>query len=109
MATLKNLYTTELVPQLKEELRLTGLKGLIVSGVFQDGPAHQAGLKPGDVIIDVNNMPAIDGRQTMNQIARLNPGDNVSMTLWRNGDYLKVEATTGVRPQDQANYEQSAQ
>ncbi|CAB5088854.1 Trypsin-like serine proteases, typically periplasmic, contain C-terminal PDZ domain [Olavius algarvensis associated proteobacterium Delta 3] len=57
------LQLQELTPQLAQQLRLKADKGLVVVGVSPDSPAADAGLRQGDVILEVNRKPvdSVDG------------------------------------------------
>jgi serine protease DegS len=72
--------------------------GLVISGLYRDGPASQAGLLPGDVILRIDGTPAATGRQSMNQVARVHPGETVTMDIMRDGKPMSFEAAVGVRP-----------
>jgi serine protease DegS len=69
-----------------------------VAGVYNGGPAQKAGLQPGDVIISIDGVTARDGRAAMNQVARVHPGENVTIEVLRNGKPLSLKAPVGVRP-----------
>lgn len=73
-------------------------QGIVVSGLYREGPAWQAGLKPGDVIVSIDNVPAINGRSAMNQVARAKPGEKVNMKVLRDGETMSFSAEVGVRP-----------
>ena len=53
--------------------------------VTKDGAAENAGIKKGDVITKVNNMPVTNGPEMVGQIATYRPGDKVTITYVRDG------------------------
>jgi len=84
--------------ELAESFGLKGRPGIVVAGIFREGPAQRAGLQVGDVILSINGEPAGDGRKSMNQVARIKPGDKVVIEVMRNGQPLKLVAEVGMRP-----------
>ncbi len=46
----------------------------MVNDVAPDGPAAQAGIRANDVIISVNDKPAVSALETMDQVAEIRPG-----------------------------------
>ena len=87
-----------LTPDLAESFGLSGRPGIVVAGIFRDGPAQKAGLQLGDVILSIDGVPASDGRRSMNQVARIKPSDKVSILVMRNGKETKLTAEIGLRP-----------
>ncbi|MBA1243936.1 MULTISPECIES: Do family serine endopeptidase AlgW [Pseudomonas] len=87
-----------LTEDLAESFGLKDRPGIVVAGIFRDGPAQKAGLQLGDVILSIDNEPAADGRKSMNQVARTKPGDRIGIDVMRNGKTLKLTAEVGLRP-----------
>lgn len=88
----------ELTPSLAESFGLEKMQGLIIAGVFRDGPAHLAGLQPGDVMLSINDRPIMNGRKSMTEIARYRPNQSIQVKVLRQGEELSFSATIGERP-----------
>jgi serine protease DegQ len=73
-------------------------KGTIVAGVLQGGPADKAGIKPGDVLLDVNGQEITDTTRLLNVIAQIKPGTDAKIHLKRKNKELEVNVTIGKRP-----------
>lgn len=73
--------------------------GLMISGIFRDSPAQRAGLRPGDVILEINDLPVKgNGLEAMNYIAKVTPGEITYFTVFRAGETLRLEILTSERP-----------
>jgi len=73
----------------------TRQKGAIVSEVYPDTPAERAGLKRGDLVIEVNGEPVDSAAALKNRIGMQSPDDKVSITYERD----KALHTTSVKLQ----------
>lgn len=87
-----------LTDELAESFGLIETRGIVVSGLYRNGPAWVAGLRPGDVIMKINGEPASSGRQAMNVVARAQPGDQVTLEVLREGQLMTFTAEVSVRP-----------
>lgn len=87
-----------LTKELAESFGQEGRPGIVVAGVYRDGPAERAGLQPGDLILSIDDEQASDGRTSMNQVARTRPGDKIDIDILRNGKPLTLTAEVGMRP-----------
>ncbi|WP_299591239.1 trypsin-like peptidase domain-containing protein [uncultured Microbulbifer sp.] len=86
-------------PLLARSFNLASTNGVIVTAIYNQGPAHQAGLKPGDVITHINTDPINDGKHGNAAMAMLRPGEVVTITYVRNGETLTTQATVSEKPQ----------
>ena len=90
--------TQEITPQLAESFGLSNARGLILAGVTVGGPADQAGLQAGDLILAFNNMSIISGLASMRSIAEVAPGTTIKVDFVRNGESLSANIIVGERP-----------
>ncbi len=87
-----------LTQELAESFGLEGRPGIVVAGIYRDGPAQKAGLQPGDLILNIDGEAASDGRRSMNQVARTRPGEKIRIEIMRNGERQELSAEIGLRP-----------
>ncbi len=73
-------------------------RGLIITDIHVNGPAHMAGLLPGDIITHINDQLVGDGRQGTNLIAGLLPGDTINVRVVRDGEIITFTTEAGTRP-----------
>lgn len=90
--------TQDITPQLAESFNLHNITGVIIAGIQRNGPAAQAGLRPGDIILSVNGESANDSKTVINQIARTSSGEKLRLKILRNGREMDAEAVVGERP-----------
>ncbi|MEZ5558783.1 MAG: trypsin-like peptidase domain-containing protein [Pseudomonadales bacterium] len=72
--------------------------GLEVISVEAGGPAAQAGVQPGDLIVAVDGQPAVSSTGVSRQIAHAEPGTEIGIDLLRGGQSVTLTARSGERP-----------
>ncbi len=70
-------------------------KGVAINAVRPGGPAENAGLKTGDVILQLNGKAVNDSNELRNEVAANPPGTEVTLTIWRNGSQQQVRVRLG--------------
>ncbi|PRY66134.1 serine protease DegS [Vreelandella songnenensis] len=73
-------------------------QGVIVAGVVSGGPADNAGLEPGDILLSIDGQAVLDARATMSNIASIPPGTSLPLTIVRSGERMDVTLEVGERP-----------
>src|ERR1041384_814881 len=91
----------EITPAVAESFRLQTTRGALIAGVLRGGPADKAGMKPGDVLVEVEGRPVGDPTSMLNLVAALAPGDTARLKLKRAGKDLDASVTVGRRPKPQ--------
>jgi serine protease Do len=79
------VHIQELTPELARAFGLKDGGGVLIGDVSPDTPAAQAGLKKGDVILQVNGQPVNAPNQLQVQISQFAPGTPIKLQLWHNG------------------------
>ena len=91
----------EITSGLADSFKLTDTKGVIIAGVLRGGPADKAGVKPGDVLLEVGDKPVAGTPSMLNVVAALAPGSRARLKLRRAGKDISVEVVVGTRPKPQ--------
>jgi serine protease Do len=71
-------------PQLAQELRAPSADGVVIVRLAR-GPAYEAGLESGDIIVAVNGQRISDGSQLVKLIADAPIGGSVTLEFLRDG------------------------
>jgi putative serine protease PepD len=72
-------------------------QGAIIASVVPGGPAEQVGLQPGDRVVALNGGVVRGADELIVAIRARQPGDNVTLTVARNGTEQQVDVTLGAR------------
>jgi len=92
------IMTQDITPELAESFGLPRVEGVLISGVLEQGPADLAGIVPGDIITQINNIKYTDSHDILNAIAMQPPGSIITITGWRGQHQLKLKILIAERP-----------
>ena len=102
------IQMTAITPELKQELKrqknldVNSESGILVVEVVPNSPADKAGLKPGDVIQEIEGQEIIQADQVQQAVAKTDVGEKLSLGLLRNEKQLKLDVRVGILPRPQA-------
>jgi S1-C subfamily serine protease len=83
-------------PELSPGMPASG--GAIVTQVVEGGPADQAGIREGDLILAVDDVRITEQRTLRDVVSRRAPGDRVVIVFWRQGRDRRVTLRLGENP-----------
>jgi S1-C subfamily serine protease len=88
----------EMTPELAASFGAGERRGALVAGVEPRGPAARAGVRPGDIVLEVDGAPVREGRDLMREVMNKPVGSRVRVTLLRQGRPVVLEVSTEERP-----------
>lgn len=88
----------DITAELAESFDLTEKKGTLVAGVVRGTPADQAGVKPGDILLEVDGHPVNDTTTLLNAISQLKPNTVTVLTIMRKRQKMIINVVVGKRP-----------
>jgi serine protease Do len=87
---------------LASAMKLSSIKGILVSEVMESGPGAKAGLKSGDVVLELNGQPVTSTGEFRNAIAAAGAGASAKLGIVRDGKPMTVEVKLGELPEKAA-------
>ncbi|MCL4176232.1 MAG: DegQ family serine endoprotease [Verrucomicrobia bacterium] len=91
----------DLNPTLARAFKLERDQGALINDVVPNGPADQAGLRHGDIILEFNQKPVPDSRRLKFAVAAVAPGESVPLRIHRDGQQLNLQVTLRELPGEQ--------
>ena len=85
----------EVTDEIAESLNMDSARGALVAGITEGGPAEDAGLEPGDVILEFNGQRVPEMRDLPRMVADTPVGEEVDVIVLRRGDQVNVPVTLG--------------
>lgn len=91
----------EITPELASHFGGEFNGGALVSSVVDGGPADNAGLRAGDVIVAIDDVEIREGHDLLRTVLRQDVGERITLKVRRGADTLKVKLVTGERPTEE--------
>ncbi len=91
----------DITAELAQSFTLSAARGVLITQVERGSPADKGGIKPGDILLAVNDRPVADTTTMLNLIASLQPGQQAAIRLTRNQAETGLTVTIGRRPRPQ--------
>lgn len=88
----------QLSAELAQDLGLAVRDGVMVKQVIEGSPAFEAGLRSFDVILSLNGERVERVNRLLQRIARLKPGEEVTLRVARGAREVELQLTTAERP-----------
>ncbi|HEV8416427.1 MAG TPA: DegQ family serine endoprotease [Bryobacteraceae bacterium] len=94
----------DVTPTIARQFGVKDSQGALVGEVEANSPAQKAGLKTGDIILDVDDHSVYDANQLRNMISSMQPNTNVNLKIWRDGASHTLPVTLGeLNPEEASN------
>jgi serine protease Do len=94
----------DVTPDIADSLGLKPAHGALIAGVEPKGPAQKAGLRTGDVILQLDGKD-VDGRSLPRRVAETPVGEAGQFAIWRDGKRQVLQIPIGDFPEDQPRAE----
>ena len=88
----------DVTPELAESFGLNGSQGVLISSVVKDGPADRVGMRPGDVITEIDGRQINSAFDVVNAVAAKPPESTVRIRGWRGAKALDLAIRLDARP-----------
>jgi len=88
----------DLTPEFADSFQLPVREGVLVTGVLRDGPAAQAGLKPGDVVTAIGGVKISNTAQLLRAVGALKPPSAAVLAVQRGSDAMTLSVPVARRP-----------
>jgi serine protease Do len=88
------MRVNDITPSVQRQLRLRERSGVVVMGVAPGSPAEEAGIRPGDVIKEVNRKAVENVKGYNDALAKVERDKSVLLLIRRGGQAFYVSIKT---------------
>jgi len=90
----------DITPDIAEYFELESTEGIMVVGVVPDSPAQLAGLRQGDIILEMDKKSVRDANTLADRIKEAEIGQRISLTVYRERTSINITVEVGEKPND---------
>lgn len=88
----------DITPDMAESLGIR--EGVIIAQIMPSSPADKAGLRVGDIVVEVNGQKVSEVRDLQFRIMRTQPGGEINLRVIREGKEVSIRAKVGEMPEE---------
>ena len=88
----------DMTAELAESFKLKNLSGSLIAGIIKGSPAEKAGLRSGDVLLEINGHQILDSSNMLSLISELKPNKQALLRVSRNQKEINIPVMIGRRP-----------
>ncbi len=93
----------DITTELADSFKLKNTQGSLIAGIIKNSPAEQAGLRAGDILLEINGLQVIDSNSMLALISELKPNKQAILKIARNQKEFNFAVMIGRRPKFEAN------
>ena len=90
----------DLSEDLVKSFNLKEREGVLINQVFEGSPAEKAGLKPGDIVTDVDGTKVKSSQELVKEVLKKAVGQEIRLGIIREGNRLEISLTTAQMPDE---------
>ena len=88
----------DITPELQQQAGLTTLQGAYVANVVKGSAAQKAGLRQGDVVVEIDGTKIQSANDLRVAIGKTRPGDKIAVVVLRGGDRMTLQVELVATP-----------
>ncbi len=90
----------DITPELMTAFNLKEKEGALISQIFPESPAEKAGLKVGDIILELDGKKIKNSQDVVREVLKRQVGQQIQLAVMREGKRIEVPVTTAQMPAD---------
>lgn len=88
------VYLQEVDEDLAASFGLEQKGGVLINQVMEDSAAEEAGIKGGDIVVEMDGKEVVKLQSFRNRVANTPPNSKIELKIFREGKYIEVSAIT---------------
>jgi serine protease Do len=90
----------DLSPELMKSFNVEKKEGALIGQVFEGSPAEKAGLKAGDIVVEIDGEKIKNSQDLVREVLKKQVGQKIEIVIIREGKQMKVPVTTTEMPSE---------